>query len=1041
MELHEYPRPEDDTGIGIHWVTGYPTAVGVSRIREYWLPELKALGVKWVKLPNHDGAQDLVELLLAEGIMPIVRLFRPDPNPGRLGVRELVYVDSLVRAGARYFEFNNEPDSDAEWKGGRRPHGAVKVVAEDTIANIEMILERGGMPSIPALSGGSDWDLVGTIVQLGRRDLFDGPVWQAIHNYPRNRPLDYPYDIGNQEGAAFTERFYQVVAEENWGDSAWRGRTLYEVNRLRLGRANPGASIDSDHDCWLAYNHFDALNQHHLGRSIPILSTACGYIVGEDTDPRYPAVTPDLHMAQTLEGCRIMMGTSRRFEQAPEFFFCTAFWLIANRQLGSSSDWWEGHSWYSDRWPNGALPIVRALRAEPKTARRRDAPPDRTTITVRGTVYHAADRRRLTLEQDSVEVAQARLDGDDRFVFVDVVPGSYRVRVADTDIIQELNLTAEQQNVFLNFDLSRERASISNSIIRGTVRGGAGAVVMVVRAADGEEWVTLAREDGAYRFVDLPAGVYSVRVHPFGSRIEAVELNGRDEHRIDLSVFGWGYTVHYRGDDPKAHAGAVRCTVDGHSGVEITLEGTDRHHERLTTGSNPEYGSYTCEFSGIAVGDYLVTALEVPHGESGMIDLEARVSVDHKRVPEVLFVHSEADPGEERQQSQIVGTLLGLDAYSRHGVLSAHSPDSTNPGARPSVILIDGQAKQRLCRVDEGGRFSFDGLRAGVYAVTIAGFDDETRQADIALDGMNTVELDLRLPADVVADEDRRASGNGVISGYVPDATGALATIVDATGNEFARIVGQDGRFQFENLAAGLYTLTVEGGYRQPDIIVDRSDSVEIVFSPLAPSWAAEISSGGAMPGFSLLRVDVEGKHGHPVSVWREDGEPLTGTTGVEGAPTVAEFGPLEVGEYLVEPQGLDVRAKVELTGLEVMWVTFRQVQSPLNPNLVRRIHCKTPHAQTSGDQPVGSSIYLYVGRGLFTAQELQRVVEYASGSQVSIGSDVEQAQHAARVALIGDVDEEVFARLDKADVDLLTWPWPSIGPSQDQVSVSNPDS
>ena len=109
-----------------------------------------------------------------------------------------------------------------------------------------------------------------------------------------------------------------------------------------------------------------------LGRSLPILSTECGYLVGEDTDPRYPATTPDLHMAQTLEACRVMMGTSQRFKPAPDYYFCTAFWLLANQQLGSSSTWWESNAWYSERWPNGVLPVVRALQAEPKVARPED---------------------------------------------------------------------------------------------------------------------------------------------------------------------------------------------------------------------------------------------------------------------------------------------------------------------------------------------------------------------------------------------------------------------------------------------------------------------------------------------------------------------------------------------------------------------------------------------------------------------------------------------------------------------------------------------
>ena len=38
-----------------------------------------------------------------------------------------------------------------------------------------------------------------------------------------------------------------------------------------------------------------------IGRSLPVLGTEDGYIVGERPDARYPATTPQLHAAQTLE--------------------------------------------------------------------------------------------------------------------------------------------------------------------------------------------------------------------------------------------------------------------------------------------------------------------------------------------------------------------------------------------------------------------------------------------------------------------------------------------------------------------------------------------------------------------------------------------------------------------------------------------------------------------------------------------------------------------------------------------------------------------
>ncbi len=638
MELNEYPRPANDTGIGVHWVVGYATAIGISRIREYWIPELKSMGVKWVKVFNHDSALDFCELLLAEGIMPVVRIYRPSPNPGRLGVKELVLIDALIRAGVRYFEFNNEPDVDAEWKGGRVPVNGIELTVESTIANVEIILERGGMPAIPALANGSRWDLVGRIVAAGRRDLFDGPVWQAVHNFSRNRPLDYPYDIGNQEGAAFTDRFYRVLAAESWGEDAWRGRSLAEVNRLRYDRRSPGASVMDDHACFLAYEYYDALNRKHLGRSLPILSTECGYLVGEDTDPRYPATTPDLHMAQTLEACRVMMGTSQRFKPASDYYFCTAFWLLANQQLGSSSTWWESNAWYSERWPNGVLPVVRALQAEPKVARVAQTPPV-PTVTLTGVIANAPEQAVLELHREDRLAARTRLEPGGRFSLPDLDVGRYVLRVEGTPLEQPIELQPEQGDVVINLDAGPAVDVVSRSVIWGRVRGGAGAVVMLMREADRAEWVTMARDDGAYRFVDLPPGRYEAFVYPGGTRADGIQLDGRGEVQVELAVAGWGYTVGVASDVQKV--GAIVVTVAGHKGLRVQAHGPDWSSPIMLTGEATEYGQFAACITPLDADYYIVTVDGVQDEHDRPTQLEARVQVDKRAIPLVEFVFIE----------------------------------------------------------------------------------------------------------------------------------------------------------------------------------------------------------------------------------------------------------------------------------------------------------------------------------------------------------------------------------------------------------------
>lgn len=999
MELYEYPRPANDTGIGIHWSTGYATAIGMRKIRDFWLPEMKALGIKWVKIYNHDGALDFTELLLAEGFMPIVRIYRPTPNPSRLDVKEVVQIDTFLRTGVRYFEFNSEPDRDAEWKGGRMPANGIALVVENTIANLEIILERGGMPAIPAVSHGSRWDLVGKIIAAGRKDLFAGPVWQAIHNYSRNRPLDYPYDIGNQEGAAYTYRFYQTIEGETWEENAWRGRSLEEVNRLRRDRSNPGATIMDDPVCWLAYEYFDALNRKHLGYSLPILSTEGGYLVSEDVDPRYPATSPDLHMAQTLEACRVMMGTSQRFAAAPDYYFCTAFWLLANAQLGSTSSWWETHAWYSDHWAGGVLPVVYALKAEPKVARQWRDHVAEDLITLQGTVAHAHDYRTIVLEKNGQERARVTLDNNSHYRITNLGPGSYVLRIPGTEVEEAIELSAGQKELIVNFDLTPAGPAMHQSRIEGTVRGGSGAVLLLVRDGDGEEWVTMAKNDGSFRFVDLPPGEYSLRVNPQGSRIDRLRLDGLNQRQVELAVAGWGYTI--RTAPVQLNPTMVYCVVEGRRGLPVRLHSGDWSSDVVYTGTTPELGEFGCTFGPVETGHYIV-AVDGIHDEEGYAtQLEARIHVDRKRTPLVEFVYTDFSTPTPTQAAQIAGRVIG----------GGPTDDSYR------VCLIDSIGNRQVQALDSAGEFLFTGLAAGLYTVTVAGHEEVASQADIALDGANHVQVELRIPVIQQEAVVTPTTSRSLITGIAPKAAGLPVRLLDMVGNEYQQFVDADNRFHFQGLAAGIYSLNIELGYEQANLVVDGVSGLEVIFTELSPIWEAEVTSAGSMPGYSVVRVEVEGMRELPVHIWKDDWEGMMRRTGSKAdyGPYVLEFSPLGPGRYLIEPEGLGLWTDVELTGLEAVWVHFRKQSLPLGPTLVQPIAVPddnpvmiperevAPILQTQ--PPMNTSHYLYIYEPPAMADDLIALLRYVEAKRPIIGRDRWAAFEADQVTIIGGAE------------------------------------
>ena len=108
------------------------------------------------------------------------------------------------------------------------------------------------------------------------------------------------------------------------------------------------------------------------------------------------------------------------------------------------------------------------------------------------------------------------------------------------------------------------------------------------------------------------------------------------------------------------------------------------------------------------------------------------------------------------------------------------------------------------------------------------------------------------------------------------------------------------------------------------------------------------------MPGYSVVRVEVEGMRELPVYIWKEDWEGMMRRTGSkpEYGEYAAEFSPLGPGHYMVEPEGLGLWADVELTGLEVVWIEFRRKSVPSNPHKVEPLTDEARAALLAPPQP-----------------------------------------------------------------------------------------
>ena len=371
LPLSDYPRPPQDNGLGIHWST---TIYGQSpEVIDFFVAELQALGIKWVKFLNDEteGRHNdyLIRRLVEADIMPIMRIYHKcnkglDLESLRLMVRHYVPV------GVYYYELYNEPDLHGVpggWCNNETPDP--ESIARHWLSAASVIQEAGGYPGLPSFFPPSlkdpNWQS-SFFVRFFRTIQAEDSThvlyrsWAPIHNYFLNHPVRYPYDDVNQKGVPLTQAEIQ--------QSGLNEAEVQTMNQARAELGNPGDTIDDDPFGFLGFLAYLDRFYEMFGFEIPLISTEGGATVGASEDRRYPKVTPLLMAERTLEAAAYML------DEAPPYYFTFNSWLIAERAMGNFNPTWESWAWYQSQ-DGQHLPIVDQLKAWPrKHETRRNAP-------------------------------------------------------------------------------------------------------------------------------------------------------------------------------------------------------------------------------------------------------------------------------------------------------------------------------------------------------------------------------------------------------------------------------------------------------------------------------------------------------------------------------------------------------------------------------------------------------------------------------------------------------------------------------------------
>ncbi len=366
------------------------------------------MNIKWVKLlvdglTNRDY-DETIEDLVSRGIMPVMRIYQ-QCNTGYNPVELDALVRHYVAKGVYYYEVYNEPNQFGRaggWchEGGEpQPEYLAAIWAEAA----RTIYASGGYPSLPSFfappqkqPGWRDdffYRFFDALREQGNEDALYFS-WAAIHNYNINHPPTYPYDEVNQTGRLLTEAEIArhnlseaQVAEINLNRTVaaiLRERLLTEEDAARLGLTAEHANeinrqyLAGDlmgytiYDDSTAFFHFIAFRNQFFelfGFEIPMISTEGGATRGSGEDPRFPVADGQTVADWTLWSADYML------DDAPDYYFATMTWLLAQRALDYNEPTWEVNAWYHDR-EGDQEPVVDALKNRPRLNEARRLCPD-----------------------------------------------------------------------------------------------------------------------------------------------------------------------------------------------------------------------------------------------------------------------------------------------------------------------------------------------------------------------------------------------------------------------------------------------------------------------------------------------------------------------------------------------------------------------------------------------------------------------------------------------------------------------------------------
>jgi hypothetical protein len=296
-----------------------------------WLPELISLGASWLTLlaPEDRAIPELfIRQIIEAGIEPILHLPLLTQRSGRSEELNVLF-NAYATWGIKYIALFDRPNMLKNWM----PCNWAKQNLVDRFLDLfipiaEDAQKAGLIPVFPPLEPGGDyWDTAFLYAALqgiqrrGHTALLNLLVLSA-YAWCGNRSPNW--------GAGGPERWPQT-----------RPYVTPEKSEDQFG--------------FRIFDWYIATCEAATGVSCPIILLGAGSLLGNQLDPRSPAIDIHAHTWQNMTIAQLMTGNCQEYDPIPSQVICCNFWVLSAAEGNEITN-----AWYKPN--NSQLPIVSQLK-------------------------------------------------------------------------------------------------------------------------------------------------------------------------------------------------------------------------------------------------------------------------------------------------------------------------------------------------------------------------------------------------------------------------------------------------------------------------------------------------------------------------------------------------------------------------------------------------------------------------------------------------------------------------------------------------------